>query len=90
VPSGALLALLGPSGSGKTTHQARARRAAEPRGQGRRHPGGRRVRVHAEPFGIVLSIDLTPERHRELGLVVGETVYVVPRQLRVFVQDYSI
>ena len=49
-----------------------------------------KVRVYAEPFGVVLSVDLTPERHGELGLAVGDTVYVVPRQLRVFVQDYSI
>ena len=49
-----------------------------------------KVRVYAEPFGVVLSVDLTPERHRELGLAVGDVVHVVPRQLRVFVQDYSI
>jgi len=49
-----------------------------------------KVRVYAEDFGVVLSVDLTPERHRELALEVGQTVFVVPRQLRVFVQDYTI
>jgi len=49
-----------------------------------------KVRVYAEDFGVLLSVDLTPERQGELGLAVGDTVFVVPRQLRVFVQDYSI
>ncbi|HLY38082.1 MAG TPA: sulfate/molybdate ABC transporter ATP-binding protein [Candidatus Binatia bacterium] len=49
-----------------------------------------RVRVYAEDFGVLLTVDLPPERYRELGLSVGETVYVTPRQVRVFVQDYSI
>jgi len=49
-----------------------------------------KVRVHAADFGVLLTVDLTPERYAELGLNVGDTVHVVPRQLRVFVQDYSI
>ena len=49
-----------------------------------------RVRVYAEDFGVLLTVDLSPDRYRELGLAVGETVYVTPRQVRVFVQDYSI
>jgi len=48
-----------------------------------------KVRVHARTSGL-LTVDLTPERYAELGLNVGDTVHVVPRQLRVFVQDYSI
>jgi sulfate/thiosulfate transport system ATP-binding protein len=48
-----------------------------------------RVRVYAEDFGLVLSVDLPVERQRELGVRVGETVYVVPRQVRVFVQEGS-
>src|SRR6266850_2043817 len=48
-----------------------------------------KVRVHAADFGVLLTVDLTPERYAELGLNVGDTVHVVPRQLRVFVQDYS-
>jgi sulfate transport system ATP-binding protein len=49
-----------------------------------------KVRVHAADFGVLLTVDLTPDRYAELGLRVGDTVHVVPRQLRVFVQDYSI
>jgi sulfate transport system ATP-binding protein len=49
-----------------------------------------RVRVDAEAFGVLLTVDLPPERHRELGLAVGELVHVVPRRVRVFVQDYAI
>jgi sulfate transport system ATP-binding protein len=49
-----------------------------------------KMRVHAADFGVLLTVDLTPERYAELGLKVGDTVHVVPRQLRVFVQDYSI
>ena len=49
-----------------------------------------KVRVHAADFGVLLTVDLTPDRYAELGLMVGDTVHVVPRQLRVFVQDYSI
>src|SRR5206468_6415246 len=30
-----------------------------------------RVRVYAEEFGVLLTVDLPPERHRELGLTVG-------------------
>jgi len=49
-----------------------------------------RVLVYAEDFGVLLTVDLPPERYRELGLSIGEMVYVTPRQVRVFVQDYSI
>jgi sulfate transport system ATP-binding protein len=49
-----------------------------------------KVRVYAEDFGVLLTVDLTPERHAELALRVGDTVFVAPRQVRVFVQDYSI
>ena len=49
-----------------------------------------KVRVYAEDFGVLLTVDLSPDRYRELGLRVGDTVYVTPRHVRVFVQDYSI
>jgi sulfate transport system ATP-binding protein len=49
-----------------------------------------KVRVHAADFGVLLTVDLTPDRWAELGLDVGDAVHVVPRQVRVFVQDYSI
>jgi sulfate transport system ATP-binding protein len=49
-----------------------------------------KVRVYSEAFGVVLTVDVSWERYVELRLAVGDTVYVSPRQLRVFVQDYAI
>ena len=49
-----------------------------------------RVRVYAEDFGVLLTVDVPPDRWRDLGLQVGDVVHVAPRQLRVFVEDYSI
>ena len=49
-----------------------------------------RVRVDAEAFGVLLTVDLPSERHRELGLAVGDPVHVVPRRVRVFVRDHAI
>ena len=49
-----------------------------------------KVRVHAEEFGLWLNVDVDRERYAELGLKVGETVYVSPKKLRLFVggRDY--
>jgi sulfate/thiosulfate transport system ATP-binding protein len=49
-----------------------------------------KVRVYSETFGVLLTVDVTWERYAELQLTVGDTVWVSPRQLRVFVQDYAI
>src|SRR5437899_2450924 len=49
-----------------------------------------KVRVYSEAFGVVLTVDVSWERYAELRLRVGDTVWVTPRQLRVFVQDYAI
>jgi sulfate transport system ATP-binding protein len=49
-----------------------------------------KVRVYSEAFGVVLTVDVSWERYAELRLTVGDTVYVSPRQLRVFVEDYAI
>jgi sulfate/thiosulfate transport system ATP-binding protein len=49
-----------------------------------------KVRVHSETFGVDLAVDVSWDRYAELRLQVGDTVYVSPRQLRVFVQDYAI
>ena len=49
-----------------------------------------KVRVYSEAFGVVLTVDVSWERYAELRLTVGDTIYVAPRQLRVFVQDYAI
>jgi extradiol dioxygenase family protein len=48
------------------------------------------VRVYSETFGVVLTVDVSWDRYAELRLQVGDTVWVSPRQLRVFVEDYAI
>ncbi|MBU6282977.1 sulfate/molybdate ABC transporter ATP-binding protein [bacterium] len=55
------------------------------------HAVGAVVRVLLEdPRGEVLLVDLGRERAGELGLVAGETVWVAPRRVRVFVHDFQI
>ena len=49
-----------------------------------------KVRLHAAEFGVWLNVDLGWERYADLELKPGETVFVAPRQVRVFVQDYQI
>ncbi len=54
-----------------------------------------KVRVEAEDFGLMLNIDVTPDRHRELNLRVGEPVFVTPKTAKFFGapptdQDYAI
>jgi sulfate/thiosulfate transport system ATP-binding protein len=49
-----------------------------------------KVRVYSEAFGVVLTVDVSWERYAELRLAVGDTVYVSPRQVRVFVEEYAI
>ena len=49
-----------------------------------------KVRVVAEDFGLMLNIDIAPERHRELGLRVGEAVHVSPKTAKMFEPDYAI
>jgi sulfate transport system ATP-binding protein len=40
--------------------------------------------------GSDILVDLTPHRYAELALVPGEQVFVLPRKMRVFADDYSI
>jgi len=49
-----------------------------------------KVRAYAEDFGLVLTVDLPPDRYKELGLKVGDSVYVAPRRVRVFVRDQGL
>ncbi len=49
-----------------------------------------KVRVVAEDFGLMLNIDISPERHRQLGLRVGEAVHVSPKTAKMFEPDYAI
>lgn len=50
-----------------------------------------KVRVMSIEFGVALNIDVGMERYAQLGLKLGEKVYVSPRHMRVFMpQDYAI
>jgi sulfate transport system ATP-binding protein len=49
-----------------------------------------RVELLALDFEIEVHVELSPGRSEELKLVPGETVYVSPRRVRVFVPEYSI
>jgi sulfate/thiosulfate transport system ATP-binding protein len=49
-----------------------------------------RVELLALDFDIVVHVELSLGRSEELGLRAGETVYVSPRRVRVFVPEYSI
>jgi sulfate transport system ATP-binding protein len=46
--------------------------------------------VLAEGDGREIQVDLSLDRYRELSLVPGEQVYVLPKQVRVFAPDYCI
>ncbi|MGD9764952.1 MAG: sulfate ABC transporter permease subunit CysW [Candidatus Binatia bacterium] len=56
------------------------------------NPAGAAVKVElmARDFGLPLNVVLAPERYEQLQLRAGEDVYVFPKRVRVFVQDFSI
>jgi sulfate transport system ATP-binding protein len=56
------------------------------------NPAGVAVKVElfAKEFGVPLNVVLTPDRYAQLQLRNGESVYVFPKRVRVFVQDFSI
>ena len=50
-----------------------------------------KVRVISDEFGLAMNVDLSLLRYSELQLRTGETVYLVPRHVRVFLpEDYAI
>jgi len=49
-----------------------------------------KVELVAEEFGVPLNVEVSHERHAKLQLQPGDTVFVFPRRVRVFVQDYQI
>ncbi|MBN9524081.1 sulfate/molybdate ABC transporter ATP-binding protein [bacterium] len=49
-----------------------------------------KVRLLAEDFGLMLNVDLTLDRYRELGLRSRESVYVTPKGATIFAPDYAI
>src|SRR5262249_37339438 len=44
----------------------------------------------AEDFGLMLNVDLTPERYRALRLKPGDGVFVTPKAATIFEPDYAI
>jgi sulfate transport system ATP-binding protein len=49
-----------------------------------------KVFLRSSDFGLPLNVELSPERYDELALKTGDTVYVSPRKVRVFVPEYVI
>jgi sulfate transport system ATP-binding protein len=49
-----------------------------------------KVRLMAEDFGLMITVDLTPDRYRSLALLPGEQVYVTPKAAKLFEPDYTI
>ena len=49
-----------------------------------------KVDVAAKDFGISINVEIGQEQHARLKLKPGDRVFVFPRRVRVFVQDYSI
>ncbi len=56
------------------------------------NPAGAAVKIEllAKEFGVPLNVVLARERYAELQLHAGEDVFVFPKRVRVFVQDFSI
>jgi sulfate transport system ATP-binding protein len=49
-----------------------------------------KVRLLAEDFGLMLNVDVTPDRYKALALKPNETVYVTPKTATIFEGDYAI
>jgi sulfate transport system ATP-binding protein len=49
-----------------------------------------KVRLMAEDFGLVITVDITPDRYKSLALKSGDTVYVTPKAGKFFEPDYTI
>ncbi|MCC6509399.1 MAG: sulfate ABC transporter ATP-binding protein [Pirellulaceae bacterium] len=57
----------------------------------RLNPAGAIARVHLTlASGDGIQVDVSQERFRELGLSVGDTVFVYPKNARIFIPDYAI
>jgi sulfate transport system ATP-binding protein len=49
-----------------------------------------KVRLVAEQFGLLINVDVVPERYAALRLKAGEVVYISPKRARMFTDDYMI
>jgi len=49
-----------------------------------------KVRLSAEEFGLIVNVDVSPERFDQLHLKPGDMVHISPKRTRFFGPDYSI
>src|SRR5262245_13267352 len=49
-----------------------------------------KVRLMAYDSGLMITVDISPERYRTLALLPGEAVYVTPKAAKFFEPDYTI
>ena len=49
-----------------------------------------KVRVRADDFGLVVNVDITQERYKQLALSAGDWVFVSPKAATIFEYDYAI
>jgi sulfate transport system ATP-binding protein len=49
-----------------------------------------KVRVVAEDFGLMMTVDISPEKYRALAPRPGEAIYVSPKVAKMFAPDYAI
>jgi len=49
-----------------------------------------KVELFAKEFGVPLNVELTQERYATLELKAGDTVFVFPKRVRVFVENFQI
>jgi len=49
-----------------------------------------KVRLMAHEFGLLVNVDVTPERYAALKLKPEEVVYIAPKKARMFAEDYVI
>jgi sulfate/thiosulfate transport system ATP-binding protein len=49
-----------------------------------------KIGLHSADYEMEINVDLSPERYAELGLKIGDVVYVSPKKVRVFVPEYVI
>jgi len=49
-----------------------------------------KVRVMSEDFGLMINIDITPDKYKRMGLKPGEFVFVSPKTAKMFDLEYAI
>ena len=49
-----------------------------------------KVRLVVDQFGLMISVDMSPERYSLLRLKIGEMVFISPKRARMFADDYVI